>query len=612
MANKVYSTIMFYSNFPINSYSNQYYNTSRTNRNDVFDAYCNVRLSGQYQGKVKGVNYFTNQATVDLTNLKFRLQLDNPDYEITSAYRTAMDYNYGVLIQEGKRYYFFVDNIEWSSNLITATFHCTCDWWQTYCYDITFKKSFIEREHVKNDTFGAHILDENLPITEYICNSHSGNEGYMTSDDLHLCLVLSDNEYVVKYDDTTKKMPLYDKYGMSYRLLTVAFPNTKEGKENLQKTIDVYVSNNKIDSIQGMYVAQCPIPALSHNAKIHTDTDICECNVLLDDPVYNNTLTATKLNTLNGYPPKNNKTKCFPYSFCNITNFLGNSIIAKYEFANDKNTIDFRFNFPSTQGASGNGYLRNYDGINGANLDYSLSTIVNPELPWVSNTYSAYYSANQNRINASYNIADRIYNTKMTVARVNNIADSIKSFGTAMGNMGSGVLSSTASGNPFGVAQAGMSSGTSLTNQNISVAQNMLTTAISGLTQKRNTYDEINATLADMESKGDIAHGSFIPHMLSDMSKVGFQLQQMTVTYECAEMVDHYFSMFGYKVNRIDVPTFNHRKNWDFIKTSSLNIVGNVPQIAINIIKEMFNSGTTIWHSLGRMYDYGDFNNPIV
>ena len=44
------------------------------------------------------------------------------------------------------------------------------DVWQSWMFDITFKNSFIEREHVNDDTFGLHTVPEGLDTGEYIIN----------------------------------------------------------------------------------------------------------------------------------------------------------------------------------------------------------------------------------------------------------------------------------------------------------------------------------------------------------------------------------------------------------------------------------------------------------
>ena len=42
------------------------------------------------------------------------------------------------------------------------------DVFQTYQFDFQYKKCFVEREHVNDDTVGLHTVPENLETGEYI------------------------------------------------------------------------------------------------------------------------------------------------------------------------------------------------------------------------------------------------------------------------------------------------------------------------------------------------------------------------------------------------------------------------------------------------------------
>ena len=75
--------------------------------------------------------------------------------------------------------------------------------------------------------------------------------------------------------------------------------------------------------------------------------------------------------------------------------------------------------------------------------------------------------------------------------------------------------------------------------------------------------------------------------------------------------VDNYFSMFGYKVNRVGKPNLTSRKNWNYVKTQNAHCSGAAPQYAIEFLEKALDTGCTFWHkdSVG---DYGDLSNPIV
>ena len=74
-------------------------------------------------------------------------------------------------------------------------------------------------------------------------------------------------------------------------------------------------------------------------------------------------------------------------------------------------------------------------------------------------------------------------------------------------------------------------------------------------------------------------------------------------------MIDNYFTMFGYKVNTIKKPQFTSRAFWNYIKTSGVNMIGNVPQDALSVIKQMFDNGVTMWHKLDYMYKYSEYKS---
>lgn len=78
-----------------------------------------------------------------------------------------------------------------------------------------------------------------------------------------------------------------------------------------------------------------------------------------------------------------------------------------------------------------------------------------------------------------------------------------------------------------------------------------------------------------------------------------------------AQAIDNYFSMFGYKVNRVGKPNLTSRKNWNYVKTQNAHCSGVVPQYAIEFMERALDTGCTFWHK-NAVGDYGDLSNPIV
>ena len=55
--------------------------------------------------------------------------------------------------------------------------------------------------------------------------------------------------------------------------------------------------------------------------------------------------------------------------------------------------------------------------------------------------------------------------------------------------------------------------------------------------------------------------------------------------------------MFGYKVNKMEIPNLKSRRYYNYIKTVDANIVGDVPNTHLNTLKGIFDKGITIWHT---------------
>ena len=85
----------------------------------------------------------------------------------------------------------------------------------------------------------------------------------------------------------------------------------------------------------------------------------------------------------------------------------------------------------------------------------------------------------------------------------------------------------------------------------------------------------------------------------------------MSIKEEYARIIDKYFDMFGYKVNQVKTPNITGRENWNFIKTIECNFEGDIPQGHLQIIKQIFNNGITLWHNPNTMYNYNASNDII-
>ena len=78
---------------------------------------------------------------------------------------------------------------------------------------------------------------------------------------------------------------------------------------------------------------------------------------------------------------------------------------------------------------------------------------------------------------------------------------------------------------------------------------------------------------------------------------------------ENIKMIDDYFSMYGYKVNRLGTPHIHVRSKWDYLKTINGNLEGNIPEVDMKKLIMMINNGCTFWHDTSHFLDYSQTNS---
>jgi len=124
-------------------------------------------------------NYFLSLENLEEENCYYQRK-DNilrfPDH-----IDNIINYNYVMYQNENytnKWFYAFITNMKYISDSMTEITIKT-DVFQTWQFDLIYKKMFVEREHVNNDTIGLHTVPENLETGEYI------NQPAFSSDLIH-------------------------------------------------------------------------------------------------------------------------------------------------------------------------------------------------------------------------------------------------------------------------------------------------------------------------------------------------------------------------------------------------------------------------------------------
>lgn len=96
-------------------------------------------------------------------------------------------------------------------------------------------------------------------------------------------------------------------------------------------------------------------------------------------------------------------------------------------------------------------------------------------------------------------------------------------------------------------------------------------------------------------------------------NKICFTFKQMRVKKEYLQIIDEYFSRFGYAINRVKIPNLTGRKSFNYVEIGPNENIGNgsVPQKFMDIINSIARKGVTIWHNHDNIGNY-NIDNSII
>ena len=585
--------------FPVVDYSNVYYNNAHSLQ-DTIDYFLT------YNHNIEGTDTFTNISSIDFSRCYFKVE---------TSFKNANTYNYCVIHDnnENKYYCCFVKSITWDSNLVVATFNFEIDIFHTYIKQVKFKKCFVEREHVDDDTFGLHVLDEGIGVSEYVAKDFSD---FNTINYIPV-VAISDTSLIGHYVNGTftKDVDVIVNVNQYEKTICLVAPNNNsslglKGMESFTQFIDMMYFQNKGNSIVCCFYM--PSEFLStHFVERGWQTfpeqgDTSPLGALyvsknVTSSVSPSSVSISKPSRTINYGGKsininNNKSLIFPFCFGEITNNNGGKLQLKFELSNNSNNvISCAYYNSMVHGGKPYLYATNYDGLT-TNLTKSLTGLENADLPYIHNSYGAYISSQRNALT---NSIEYIKSDK-DLAIFNNNIDTVQKETGQLINM----VSDATSLNVGGYINSLMDMG----NTEIDAAQ----TENNIRYNSTKAIDSVNASLRDAKTKGNTSSGVACCNSLFNIGKHGFTKCVYVPQYEEMKTIDNYFSKFGYKVNDYKVPELKSRRIFNYVKCSEVNLTANIPTNHINIMKAIFAQGVTLWHDLEMMYTYDFDNNTIV
>lgn len=315
-------------------------------------------------------DYFYNLPKLECENATYQRKdevVRFPTNENTNiTFEDLLEYNYCMYQNnafDNKWFYAFVKKVTFDNPGMSYV-ELETDVFQTWYFDITFKNSFIEREHVNNDSVGLHTIPEGLETGEYIINEKDSEIFNET------CFLMNISETV-----SGEKLLATNVNGIWMAGGFYAF-------DNITNMISVITGYSKEDVIKGIWI----VPKFL----LVTDSYNTRWNGYATPVHY--TKNVGKQTTLNGYTPINKKLLCYPYNYLLETNNNGSSTILYYEKFNSNDCV-FSIGGCATIGCSIISIPQNYKG-NNPNETEMLIAGKFPTCNWSEDAYTNWLTLN--------------------------------------------------------------------------------------------------------------------------------------------------------------------------------------------------------------------------
>ena len=305
-------------------------------------------------------------------------------------------------------------------------------------------------------------------------------------------------------------------------------------------------------------------------------------------PASTTTLNSTPA-TLDGYTPKNAKARQYPFVYLGYNPPNGTSKIFRYE---DFTSGTPSFKMISEVNPNPSVYFipQNYRGKSGDSLSDNVSLNGYPQLSSKIDVYNSWLAENTG-----------IINVQNRQARVNYELDTMSSAISMLSGIG-GLIGSGIQGASTGEYNSGMLSGFSSTVDS-AIGLGKIQANYDAYVGMVNAQKEKQAMLPDNVTLGGSNATLLGYDMMDDNTFTTY-----SVKYQFAKRIDDYFSMYGYATNELKTPNLNNRPKWNYVKTAGANILGNIPQEDLDLIKRIFDNGVTLWHDTSHFLDYSQTN----
>lgn len=526
-------------------------------------------------------SYFSQKFKYHLTNQQYQrkergyLQVNIPQSDLLDC--TYIMFN-NPRNGNNKWYYAFINSVNYvNENVSIINFQI--DVIQTWFFDYTLDKCFVEREHTETDGMFENTIDEGIDTGDEYYNSQIATRWLFDATRVGVIYTGVPTGQGLIGTKPTLQGNVFSGLGYtSFDLLD------DSSRDSLEELINEYISTGEEDGVIAIFQYPRFIGRLTAPTVDPSTHEIIQPGSSYE---YADRTFSPNFVNADGYVPKNKKLFCFPYNYLSVSDKEGNGTNYKWELWNDSHRGEFRiegcaFGKPTVQ------IIPKYYRDVGFELDYESGLTYSnfPICAWSGDSYQVWLAQHQHQMNAEILTAIGKGATKALRAQ-------------------------TLRGMPINFTTL-MMSGITVPNNWYEYHKDVAdVNTLDALVDVASSIGKVIAEKNDAKNLPNKYHGDLNSDILNIQNgSSGWELKQMTIKSEYAKIIDEYFSRYGYACHRIKVPNRNARQKWTYTKTVGCEITGNIPSDDAKIIKEIYDHGITFWNNGDGIGNYGDFTNP--
>lgn len=488
-------------------------------------------------------SYFDSLPGVTFTDFRFIRKDQTININMSYDDIVSGGYNYCCVINHSpfKRWYYFITGKQYISNSVTAI-TVELDVIQTYQFEWDIPACMVEREHPTSDKVGANLLSEGLELGECVLENYLDTAGI---DDLAIVCLSSVTMTNPMGEAVTGSLVNGIYHGLKMYCRTA----NALGVKVLNAALSSLSTLGKADGVQAMWM----YPKALINAGWANETN----EVMLEvTGMKQGTYQFNRVNSVNGYVPRNKKLLTYPYKFMYVHNNQGTGAVYHYDnFENGQPT------YMVTGSCSPDGIVRliplNHRGVPFDN-ESGISMGSYPACSWTQDAYKIWMAQTA----ASQDV--QMLGAKLTVA----------------------------AGGAQAIAGAFTGSGSSIA---------------AGASQMVSGYMQAKSLLSareDMQVQPPQAKGAQSGSCNIAMKEQHFRICAMSIKSDQAKRLDQFFDMYGYQTNEVKKPNLWGRAMWNYVKTVGCVVKGAIDADDARKIAAIFDKGITLWHAPDTMYRY--------